>query len=662
MMLIFGSGGGVARFGGSAYINRIGRRGADAARWVVIMAACNGAATAGCAHDDLGTGVAVHDLTLEGNKAFSDGDIQDKLATQKTGWWPFAKKKWFDQAAFDLDLKRITSFYADRGYFDARVVGHEIKKRADGSVDIVVTVQENSPAKIQDVRYQGFPPDEERQGRKLAGSWDVEAGKTFDYGDYATLKSKLADRQREDGYAYGKIDGQVSVDRDHHAAVIALTSQPGPKVRFGKTTVDGNGKIPAYALLNRVTWHEGDLFDPHDLATTQGRIYEFGVFSSVRLVLPDTPAEVADVRIEVKPGPLRELRVGGGVGAERQREEVRARFEYSIANFLGGLRKLRLRARPAYVVIPNVLNVQRSGFAAENDALLTQPDVFGSKVSIHALAGYDLGIAEGYQSYGPRGQLGLDRPFFRDRLLAGGSWNLQYLNFFNVDQDVFNDASNRFYGFKNPYRLAYLEAFAQLDLRNRPLDPTFGGYLALRAEEGDPSFGSDFHYVKLTPDLRLYAPLGRRVVVAVRGLVGWLRPYGGEESPITRRYALGGPASHRGFGFGRLAPQVADSRGRLIPVGGDGEVLMSGELRIQITKVGGNWLGVVPFVDAGDVTARFSGLDLGNLHLASGAALEYETPIGVVRAGLGVRLNRMGGTNPDPNDRIAFHITIGEAF
>jgi outer membrane protein assembly factor BamA len=184
----------------------------------------------------------------------------------------------------------------------------------------------------------------------------------------------------------------------------------------------------------------------------------------------------------------------------------------------------------------------------------------------------------------------------------------------------------------------------------------------IRLEQGDPALGGDFHYVKTTPDLRLYAPLGRRVVAAVRGLMGWIHPLGGDQTPITRRYALGGPASHRGFSLGRLAPQVPDAQGRLIPVGGNGEVLFSGELRIEITKVGGNWLGVGPFFDAGDVTASFADLDLGHLHYATGAALAYETAIGVVRAGLGVRLNRMGDDNPDPNDRIAFHITIGEAF
>jgi outer membrane translocation and assembly module TamA len=248
-------------------------------------------------------------------------------------------------------------------------------------------------------------------------------------------------------------------------------------------------------------------------------------------------------------------------------------------------------------------------------------------------------------------------------VLGGGAWNFQWLKFFNVDESVFNGASDAFLGFQNPYRLAYLDEFVQIDLRDRPLDPTFGGYLILHAEQGAPAFGGAFSYLKASPDLRLYAPVTRRVVFAVRGLLGWLRPSGSGDSPITRRFALGGPSSHRGFGFGRLAPQATDSAGRRIPVGGDGEILFSGDLRIDVTKLGGAWLGVVPFLDAGDVTARFSDLDLGQLNYATGASLEYTTPIGIVRGGLGVRLNRLEGVGvPDPGERYAFHITIGDAF
>ena len=73
-------------------------------------------------------------------------------------------------------------------------------------------------------------------------------------------------------------------------------------------------------------------------------------------------------------------------------------------------------------------------------------------------------------------------------------------------------------------------------------------------------------------------------------------------------------------------------------------------------------LHVHAFVDAGDVTTTFHELDVTNLHVATGLSLEYTTAIGIVRAGAGVRLNRVNGDNPDPGDRFAFHIAIGEAF
>jgi translocation and assembly module TamA len=632
----------------------------------VLAASCGAAGTVGCAHDTLGTGVAVHDLEIEGNEALSDGEILDRLATQRPGWWPFAAKRWFDQAAFDLDLERIPSLYADRGYFDARVVRHDVKPRADGTVDIVVGIQENQPTRISQVQLTGLPPGEESAARKLVRRSGAVPGRTFDYDAYAGLRAGIDAQLRDHGHAYAKVEGEVEVDRDHRTAVIMLPVRPGPEVRFGNITVEGNGAFPAHAIENRASFQAGDTYDPRDLAATQAHIYELGVFSSVRLEIPDQPAEVADVRVKVSPGPLRQVRLGGGIGIERVREEVRARLEYTRANFLGGLRTLRVRFWPAYVVIPSVFDLQRSGPAAETDVQLTQPDILRSNVTARAMVGYDLEIYDGYQYYGPRAQLAAERLFLRhllhDRGLGGLSWNLQYLTFFNVAPGVLDQPDSRFFGFQNPYRLAYVEAFGQLDLRDHPLDPRAGAFLMVRSEVGSPGLGSDFHYVKVTPDARLYAPLGGRVAVAVRGLFGWLHNFGSQTSPITRRYALGGPSSHRGFSLGRLAPQVKDSAGNLIPIGGDAEVLFSGELRIRVTKIGGSWLGITPFFDAGDVTPSLLALDLGNLNYATGGALEYQTPIGAVRAGFGVRLNRMGDGNPDPNDRMAFYITIGEAF
>jgi outer membrane protein assembly factor BamA len=604
----------------------------------------------------------VRSFRIEGNEALSDGEILDKLATQKTGWWPLASKKWFDQAAFDVDLRRIPAIYADHGYFDARVASDKVTPLPGGAVDIVVVVDEGKPTEIAKVDIRGLPAGAERRARKLARSEKVEPGHTFSYDGYSALRMGIDQRLRDEGHAFAQVSGEVSVDRDRRVADLAVDAAPGPEVRFGETTIEGNGDIPAHALLSRVSYQAGDLYNPHEIATTQAQIYDLGVFSSVRLELPHSATEVADVRIVVQRGVLRELRVGGGFGADMARDEVHARLEYTRSNFFGGLRKLRLRLKPAWVLIPGILNLQRSGPAVESDVQLTQPDLLGSRVSLYALAGWDLEVFDLYQYYGPRAQLAIDRPFLRNRILAGLSWNLQDLTFFDVSVDVFNQASSRFYGFQNPYRLGYFEALGRVNLRFPPLSPDRGGYFLMRAEVGDPAAGGDFHYFKLTPDLRVYVPMAPRATLAMRALFGWLHPFEGQTSPTTRRYYLGGPSTHRGFGFGRLSPQVPDSSGHLVTIGGDAQVLFSGEVRFEVTKIGGNWLGVTPFLDAGDVTPTLTTLDLGHLNYAIGAALTYQTPIGVLRGDVGVRLNRMGDGNPDPNDRVAFHLAIGEAF
>ena len=94
-------------------------------------------------------------------------------------------------------------------------------------------------------------------------------------------------------------------------------------------------------------------------------------------------------------------------------------------------------------------------------------------------------------------------------------------------------------------------------------------------------------------------------------------------------------------------------------------------LRWTLTDPGvSSTLSLVPFFDAGDVTTTFEGISIARLHRAAGLAAEYATAIGVVRVGAAARLNRVDGAaiagqpidNPDPGQRFAFHLTIGEAF
>src|SRR5262249_29147268 len=154
------------------------------------------------------------------------------------------------------------------------------------------------------------------------------------------------------------------------------------------------------------------------------------------------------------------------------------------------------------------------------------------------------------------------------------------------------------------------------------------------------------------------APLGtKRVVLAGRVLFGQIYVQGDLGSPITRRFYLGGPGSHRGFNYDRLSPQVPSGLPGVppIPIGGHQQLLFQMELRVELFRISGYWLALAAFADGGDVAAPSCGspdcrqvtgnlrtsVDINNLNWAAGGGLRYKTVIGTLRFDLGVRLNRL---------------------
>jgi translocation and assembly module TamA len=140
---------------------------------------------------------------------------------------------------------------------------------------------------------------------------------------------------------------------------------------------------------------------------------------------------------------------------------------------------------------------------------------------------------------------------------------------------------------------------------------------------------------------------------------------------VLTRFFLGGGNSERGFGYLELAPSLVapppsgSENNELLPVGGNGMLASSLELRIPLPAD----LGLVLFVDTGEVREEARTLSLKFLNVALGLGLRYRTVFGPVRLDFGWRANDppLEISNPDglvvPRiPRFAFHFSIGEAF
>jgi translocation and assembly module TamA len=669
----------------------------------------------------------VHRIYFHGIHQLKESDVRSKLVVQQSSRFPLLPRKYLDHPMMvSLDRQRIIKYYQTRGFFLTKVPQAEIKTykrdakqpptspRAVKAVDINYTIEEGPPFLLNELTLDGLSELPAAVASSVRKELPSRTGTRFEYESYEDTKALLLDRLQKHGYAFARlVNSEVTVDKDAHTVQVHLLAEPGHKVKFGQVELQGMEHVDPVAVRKHIVVPTGQDYKPETLATVQGSLYDLGIFSTVLVEpMPDLQNEnVADVRITVKEGKYRDLRIGGGLGIEPLRNEVHGELLYTQRRFLGGLRVLQLTVQAGYAVLPAIWSwpLRRQGPIGLAKAEFTQPDLFGRLSKLVMSLSYEVGVQYAYQYQGPTFRLGGQKGLFHNQLSFAASYNFQFLGFFAAEAGLNGTSSNDLlFGYISPYRLGYLQEQVTLDLRNRPLNATRGVYLQLAAEEGGPYTGSEFSYQKLMTDGRFYHTFFGRLTLAARVQFGHIFSQGPLGSPITQRFYLGGPDSHRGFSYNRLSyqmcsvllgtpqrptpellncqdPAVAQAQtGSLdyLPIGGDTALLGQLELRLRMFRLAGNWVTLATFVDAGDVSPPSTicatgvcnpnglNLDLTKLHVAVGGGLRYDTVIGTVRVDLGVRVNRLDPfqgpppvlPNPDPGQPVAYHISIGEAF
>ena len=602
----------------------------------------------------------VRDLRFEGNRQITARQIEKKILTAKTGWWPFATKQYFDPVSWEADLRRIVRLYEARGYYQARIA-HEAANPEPKGVALEVKIAEGEVTRVGTLEVRGLEalPAADRQAALL--KMPLAVGAPFEESDWESAKSGFVPRLHARGYAKATAEGQALVDAKTHLAAVTITVHPGVRYHFGAIDVKTAPEthVPAVFVWEqaRLAIPDGALYSDDALEEAERRIFGMGVFGSVAVSVgkADEAAAVLPVVVTVREAPFRTLRLGVGVMIDQIHEEARLIGDWTNRNFLGGTRKLTLHAEAGWAFLPNVYAVAtndlsvapRNGPVADLGATFEQPRL-GGHPSFKQQSGIDLArtIEQTYDNLGGRLSAGVVwQPRARVSIFPAYHLEVDYLNGSPINSAATAPLT---LGCQTTTGscivvLSYIEEVITWDHRDKPLEPRNGFYTSLSLQEGGGPLQGDFGYLRVLPDLRAYLSFldDKSLTFAARLQVGELWPISGESAVVIRFYG-GGANSMRGFSERRLSPLLeAPAPGthppvtETVPIGGNGMFMGSFEVRYSVLDN----VRVATFVDVGQVTSNLFGLsDLPGVLWAVGVGLRYLTPIGPIRLDLARRL------------------------
>jgi outer membrane protein insertion porin family/translocation and assembly module TamA len=686
------------------------------ALFVLLLAMLAGA---GCASIPKGRR-AVDAVRIDGVHGVDASEVQEAMATRPNERFLGVAEGFmvdyqlYDPYVLQEDMARIQRFYEKKGFYDAQVRSSEVTIESDDEVAIDVRVDEGAPVLVKRVDLRGFGAIGFVHAQALViVAEELPLAEPFDETRYQAAEDRIKRLLTDAGYAFAEVKRDATIDLVRHGAWVTLEAKPGPKARFGKVTLRGEGSLPRDKILGALGIEEGAPYSTRTLEEAQTDAFELGVFAAVKITpdLSRPESGVVPIDVEVTPGKLQTVRLGGGVTIDSVKSDVHGLLGWEGRNVFGGMRRLTLEAKPAAVFVPLRINnfvaptkilpalklradFRQPGFIEPRTLGFIRPAFSAQPILLKS----DTSSADPILGYAENDlAVGLRRPFGR-RLTIELSQNLLYSLPFAYAGDLDPALSQ--------VVLVYPELVTTLDFRNDKIHPHWGWLLSNTFQT---ALGVDGRDVKTQPEARGYIPVGKRVTLAGRATVGLLFPqtYGKDVADSIQRpfdggdraerihdlqvlyfrgFFSGGGSSNRGYPFAGVGPHgivpylnpangICDPTDRdfdrdvcLSPTGGLTLWEASLEMRIDIVDP----FSLAVFCDASDVSPAQVDIRLARPHLSCGPGARVDTPVGPIRLDVGVRIPGMQNLEgPDPLEKepgdvfgvpLALAFGIGEAF
>lgn len=522
------------------------------------------------------------------------------------------------------DVATFRAVFRSEGYYGAEILASVDPGEGD-ALDVAVAI---APGPLYlfaglDIVYRGAPAD------GLPGTGEelgLDLGMTARAAPLAAVEETLLRQLEESGYPRPDVAEKRWVV-DHDRTVLSgrfVVDLGDGAARFGPLRITGLDRVKEGYVRALLAWRTGAPYDIRTVEAARRTLSETGLFDVV-VVEPD---EEADGRPGTLPMVARleeHARRSISAGASFATDEgMSAEVGWRHRNLFGSGESLRLGAFA-------------SASRQEATAVLARPNVIrkGQTVELSTRVGNE--ESDAFDEIVAEQSLSLSWPVGEKLRLSAGPT----LAFSRIEERT--EANN--------FALLGFFVSATYDDTDDPLDPTRGFKLGWRVHPNASFVGTEVGFISSDVTASVYrAVIGEdRVVLAARGRIGTTAGAATEDIPASYRFYSGGGGSVRGFGFREVGPLRPNND----PLGGRSVVEAGLEARIRVFGD----VGLVPFLDLGQVFDSSIPNAEGGILYAAGLGLRYYTPIGPVRLDVARPLNPR-----EVDDEYQLYISIGQAF
>lgn len=572
----------------------------------------------------------VGSISFRGNKTFRSGRLKDLMETKTPNPLALRLRPPFSAEVLKEDVKKIRDFYVSEGFLDAKV-SYRVKK--DGSrYNIQIDIEEGPRYKLDSLKIEGNTLF--AYGELVENILKKNKGGYYRREVIEKVKDNIRRKYSDIGFLNVRVEEKEDIDRERKRVRTTLTVQEGEPVYVRRIEVRGNYESRDYVIRRELRFQEGELANQREIERSRTRIFSLGYYEDVSIEPFPSEQNRWDFLANIRERFTGQFSVGFGYN---QVTGVSGFVSLRKGNFLGTGDIAGISVSYGSKYKDNSLSYTKKWF-------LNKPiDLTGSV--------YDRRIE--YTTYTVE-RIGLDLVVSREfaefwRISFGTS--LQRVKY----SDISPNASSLIQQEAGTRQSRKLIFGITRDTRDNYLFPTKGSLTQLDYSVALPVLGGNekFNRVNLSHQTFFKDPIfDTGLIVSLKGVLGFVEPYGGSRVPLDERFFVGGDFTVRGYKYGYAGPLDQNTKD---PIGAKRQFIFSAELNYPLYK---NILYGAVFYDTGLGFDDWKELKTQNLKGGYGVGVRFITPFAPIKLDWAFKTKKV----PGDTSKSRLHFVLGFFF
>jgi outer membrane protein insertion porin family len=586
-------------------------------------------------------------LQIQGNHYFRLDAIRERMLMTPRSWQ--MRHGRYSEALRRRDEDTIAELYTQNGFHDVQVTSKVVDDYQGkvGDIAVFVLINEGAQWFVSRLEVLGI---QQLDATSILHTLSCAEGQPFSEFSVAADRDAILAYYFTNGFPNATFEWSSAPGPQAHHVDLRFVISEGRRQFVRDVIVEGLETTRPSLVARNLSLAAGDRLSPIQMADTQRRLYDLGIFSQVDMAIQDPDGEAAYKYVIYDMDEAHRWRLDGGLGAEIARLGAnetsldspagaagfspRLTFDVTRLNLLGLGHTVSLQTRVSTIEQRVIFSYLAPRVRNHDNLDLTFTTVFDNTHGVNTFAAKR---EEGSVQLAQK----LTKP---STVLYRFSYRRVSTSDLKIDPNLVPLLSQ-------PVRVGILSANYLQDRRDDPVEPRHGIYNTVDVGLASGIFGSQVNFVRGLARNATYHRIGKKLVLARQLTFGDIIPYSygsqftsaSEAVPFPERFFGGGGTSLRAFPENQAGPRDLTTG---FPVGGNALLFNNTELRFPLL---GDNIGGVLFHDAGNIYSSLDKIsfrvrqqnlqDFDYMAHAVGFGLRYRTPIGPVRVDLAYSLN-----------------------